>query len=178
MEPSKSDTAVKEATGRPWADWFALLDTAGARDWTHKQIVEWLLSSGNLTRSWWGQMVTVEYERHIGRRATGQRCTGDWTANVSRTLPVDLDTALARWQKAVAGQTEFNGMPIDGEPRISATEKWRYWRASFADGSTVSANIGAKGEGRTAIAIDHGKIGDEESAAAWKAFWKTVSAGI
>ena len=36
------DDAVREATGRDRAEWFALLDQAGAATWKHKGIASWL----------------------------------------------------------------------------------------------------------------------------------------
>ncbi len=37
-----SDEAVKAKTGKVWAEWFKILDKAGARKWPHKEIAEYL----------------------------------------------------------------------------------------------------------------------------------------
>lgn len=167
-----SDAALQAATGKKWDEWYAILDSAGAREMPHKEIAQWLHDSGTLTLPWWGQMVTVGYEQHIGRRESGQNCYGDFVANASKTLPGTLDSALAAWLARVAGLGDFNGVPLAGEPRVTSTEKWRYWRAVLADGSAVSVNIGLKGEGKVGLAVDHGKLADQEAVTAWKAYWK------
>ncbi|HET9469636.1 MAG TPA: hypothetical protein VFO24_00940, partial [Usitatibacter sp.] len=64
--------AVLRATGRPWSEWLAVLDRAGARTLSHKDIAL-LLSRKFGVPDWWGQMVTVGYEQARGLRAAGQR---------------------------------------------------------------------------------------------------------
>ncbi len=69
-----SDQAVIAATGRDWSAWRIYVDACDARDKSHKEIARELSAAG--VPGWWAQMVTVEYERMIGRRAVGQRCGG------------------------------------------------------------------------------------------------------
>ncbi len=169
-----SNKAVKDATGREWEEWFSLLDSAGARELSHKELVRWMIDSGTLDLSWWTQMVVVEYERHIGRRAAGQQEGGEWNASCSKSFSLDIDQALALWLTAVDAIQNFNGNVLNSDPRLSSSAKWRYWRADFSDGSSVSVNIGSKGESKSTVAVDHGKIGDDSSAACWKEFWRNV----
>ena len=42
VTPRMSDAAVKGKTGKSWAEWFALLDKAGAKKLDHKTIVAFL----------------------------------------------------------------------------------------------------------------------------------------
>jgi hypothetical protein len=123
-------------------------------------------------------MVTVGYEQAIGRRETGQNCYGEFTANVTKTLAGDLDSALTAWQSRIAGVTEFRKVPLAAEPRVSSTDKWRYWRASLADGSQVNVNIGVKAPGKVGLAVEHSKLADDETASAWKAYWKEFLGGV
>jgi len=37
-----SDSAVRERTGKVWAEWFKILDKAGAKKWQHKKISAYL----------------------------------------------------------------------------------------------------------------------------------------
>ena len=90
------DAKVSEATGRTLGEWFAILDDRGARDLPHKEIAR-LLKDDHGVPGWWSQSVTVEYEKSIGRRETGQRQSGDFEANATRTLPVTTDEALDSW---------------------------------------------------------------------------------
>ena len=52
-----SDEAVVRATGKPWAEWLAILDTAGGREMNHKQIVAHLQAHTDVS-SWWQQQLT------------------------------------------------------------------------------------------------------------------------
>ncbi len=172
-ERRMSSAAVRDATGRDWDAWFALLDAAGAQGMPHAQIADYLRNGGFLTQpAWWCQMIAVGYEQRIGRREPGQNCNGEHNATVSRTLTGTLDDVLARWQATVDGAQEFDGVALVSEPASSVTPKWRYWRASLADGSKINVNISAKGEGRALLQIEHRNVGSSEVAAAWKTFWK------
>jgi hypothetical protein len=167
-----SDEAVKQATGRDWNEWYTLLDAAGSREKPHKEIAQWLYDSGHITRDWWGQMVTVGYEQHIGRREAGQNCAGDYRINSTKTVNATLDGALQLWQEGVKGLANFNGVPFAGEPRVSSSEKWRYWRVDLADNSAINVVIGAKGEGKASIALEHRKLANQEISEGWRAYWK------
>ena len=44
QSPRMSDEAVKAKTGKKWDQWFAILDKAGAKEMSHKDIVKFLNS--------------------------------------------------------------------------------------------------------------------------------------
>lgn len=117
-----SDEAVKAATGRDWAEWRTHLDAMGAAELAHIEIARLLSADG--VPGWWSQMVTVGYERMIGKRALGQRCDGKFSASASRTVSGDKDDALAKWLLAVDGITEFDGAFAEEEPRQSQSPNW------------------------------------------------------
>src|SRR5512141_590280 len=81
-----SDASVRSATGRGWAEWVALLDSAAAASKPHRDIVRH--AAGPSVTSWWSQMVTVGYERIRGLRERGQRRGGSYEAGKSRTFAV------------------------------------------------------------------------------------------
>jgi hypothetical protein len=163
------------ATGKPLGDWFTILDERGARDLPHKDIAR-LLQEDHGVPGWWSQSVAVEYERHIGRRETGQRQSGDYEAAVTRTLPVTMDAALDRWLALLPAsglQRAFDGVAFAGEPSTSRTQKRRYWRVGLADGSRVAVYFSAKADGKGAqVAVQHGKLAGRQDVDRWKAFWK------
>ena len=70
-----SDEAVKAKTGKTWKEWFAILDKAGARKMTHKEIVQ-VLNSEHGVGPWWQQMVTVTYEHERGLRDRHEKPEG------------------------------------------------------------------------------------------------------
>lgn len=171
-----SDEAVMAATGKDWSQWRIFLDAAGAAEKSHKDIALDLHAAG--VPGWWAQMVTVGYERMIGRRAVGQRCDGAFSASASRTIAGNKDAALARWVEAVGERAEYDGVLAEGEPRVSATDNWRYWKVDLEDGSRVSVTIYDKDAGKACVGVGHEKIGNAEAAARWKLFWKAVLAGV
>ena len=178
------EARVVAATGKAPDEWFAILDERGARDMAHKDIAT-LLREELGVPSWWSQMVTVEFEKHIGRRETGQR-GGAWSSTTSRTLPGTMDEVFGRWLALVAAAPEqgaFDGVPWAAEPAVSRTEKWRYWRVPLADGSkvvvTVSAKPGAGGEGDASVlAATSDRLAAKDDVARRKSFWKAFLAGL
>lgn len=172
-----SDEAIAAATGRTWPEWRKLLDGLGAAELTHKDIAARLHRDHGVP-GWWSQMLTVEYERAIGRRVVGQTCAGDFSASASRTLPGDKDAALNAWRNVVAGTKAFDGVAIAGAPRESSTEKWRYWRADMADGSKLGIVISDKPGGKALLAVNHDKLADADAVARWKGFWGPFVKGI
>lgn len=83
---------VRESTGRTWEEWEALLDSRGAADLSHKQIVA-MLADGLVDSSWWRQSITVDYEKRKGKRVVGQTSDGGFEIGVRRTLPIRPDDA-------------------------------------------------------------------------------------
>ena len=173
------DARVMKATGKAWTDWFAILDEREARSLPHQEIAR-LLREDHGVSGWWSQSVTVEYEKRIGRRETGQRRSGEYTTTVSRTFSGTIDEALDRWLarlSAGADARAFDGVPFAEEPSISRTEKWRYWRVRLADGSKVTVYISAKPGGEASLlAVETGKLADNAAIGRWKAHWKAYLA--
>jgi uncharacterized protein YndB with AHSA1/START domain len=87
MSSHVTDTAVREATGWGWEEWFALLDEKGAKELEHKEIVKLLRAEGQ-KNAWWNQMITVEYERSRGMRKVGETAEAGFEIGVRRTYEV------------------------------------------------------------------------------------------
>src|SRR3954464_2002692 len=83
--------ALREKTGKTWAEWFSLLDKAGAKERTHQEIVALLKEHG--VGQWWGQMVTVGYEQERGLRVPHQKAAG-FEISVSKTVNIALGMAF------------------------------------------------------------------------------------
>ncbi len=175
-DPGMSDAAVRAATGRDWAGWKAHLDAAGAAAMSHADIARSLKSEG--VKPWWRQMVTVGYERMIGRREVGQTCAGSFAAGASRTVAGDKDSALARWQDINCESAEFAGALALQEPRVTQSEKWRYWRVDLDNGSRVTVGFSDKPKGKVGVGVNHEKLRDADEVSAAKAFWKELLAQL
>jgi hypothetical protein len=147
------DEAVREATGRDRAEWFALLDETGAAAWKHKDVATWLVTEHRVD-PWWAQNVTVAYEQARGIRQPGQRQDGSFEASVSRT--VDLGTADAlRALAAVVGQE------LDVEPlSLNLTAKHPTARFPLESGEYVLATASPLANGRSSIGLTWGKMAD------------------
>jgi hypothetical protein len=171
-----SAESIAAATGRTWDEWVAYFDSQGAESMSHQELVS--LSSGAGVPPWWRQMIAVKYEQHIGRRVPGQGNGGTFNVSASKTWSGSLDDALARWTKVMDPRTEVSGVEIARGPDVSATEKWRYWRAGLADGTRVVVNISAKSPDKSVISVQHENLESEDAAQHWRGFWKSVLSDI
>ncbi|WP_422116795.1 hypothetical protein [Brachybacterium sp. UNK5269] len=170
LPPSEHPRAasIEAATGIALSEWTRRIDEAGGRDLDHAAIARLLPQRWDVTE-WWAQNVTVAYEQVIGRRVIGQSCEGDFSASASRTLTGDPDAVVARWDAFMtAPRREQLGL---GEPSLSATARWRYWRAPLTDGSRLSVNIAAKDDRRSTLGIEHKGIESAEGREVWKTAW-------
>jgi Domain of unknown function (DUF4287) len=70
-----SDKGIQAKTGKTYSRWFAILDAAGARKMSHKEIVAILHSRYRLGR-WWEQKLTITYEHERGLRAKHETQSG------------------------------------------------------------------------------------------------------
>lgn len=185
-QPAKAD-AIATATGIPWTGWCRVLDDAGGTSLPHDRIAALAAdhiaarapgSSAAANHEWWGQSVAVAYEQQIGRRVPGQTSRGDFQVAASRTYAGDLDSALRAWLDVVAGRGAFGGVAVEGAPRITSTEKWRYWRIGLVDGSRVSVDIGRKTDQKSTIGINHTRLASAEETGEWRGVWRGILAGL
>lgn len=177
---SSNIEAITKATGKPWGQWLEQLESAGAEDLSHKPLASMIyqLMPADLENpGWWAQSVAIAYEQHIGRRVPGQASDGSFKGSVSTTLSMDLEGALQSWVSAVTAISEFNGARLTAQPAVSGSEKWRYWKAQFSDGSRVSVNITMKGN-KASVSADHAKLANPQQLEGWKSFWRQILATI
>jgi hypothetical protein len=147
------DDAVRQATGRDRAEWFALLDEAGAATWKHKDIASWLVAEHGVD-GWWAQGITVGYEQARGIRRPGQRQDGTFEASVSRT--VALDTADALRMLAAVVTSELDVDPL----ALNLTAKHPTARFPLDGGEYVLATASPLGDGRSSIGLTWGRMPD------------------
>jgi len=80
-----SARSVVKATEKDWDQWVSILNKAGAKNWTHQEIVAFLKKKYRLS-SWWQQGVTLGFEIHIGRREEGRNAKGEYSLTATRTI--------------------------------------------------------------------------------------------
>jgi hypothetical protein len=161
------DEAMTATTGTTRAQWFALLDRAGAHRLAHQEITSLLGEFGVVP--WWCQMVTVEYERAKGLRARHQTATG-FNASVSKVIGTDL----AKLYAATAdGKTRKTWFP-DGDFELTSETKGKYFRGRWNGEGRLEINFYSKGAGKAQIVVQVGKLGAAADVAREKACWKAA----
>lgn len=164
------DDALRAATGKGWNEWLALLDAAGAatKGLDHQRVWDLAMQSLPETAGWWGQMVSVGYERARGLREKHESCNGEFQATSSKTFPVPLFAAFAAWADA-----SIRGEWLDA-PDLSFTKlnAGRNIRARWPDGSLLDIRFNATGPDRCQIVVDTMKLNDGEAVQQAKAFWQ------
>jgi hypothetical protein len=158
------DDAVKAATGKVWAEWFKILDKAGAKKMKHQEITAVLRERG--VGPWWNQMVAVGYEQERGLREKFQKCTGEFSASGSRTLAAPMAKAFAAWTD---DKLRKKWLP-DGKLEITTATPGKWVRGRWGD-SRLSVGFYAKGGAKTQVAVDHGKLADSKESAKMKDYW-------
>ena len=165
-----SDAAVKKATGRNWDEWFEVLDNARAAKMNHQQIVA-VVSEQHGVGPWWQQMVTVGYEQARGLRQPHQKCDGDWSINASKTINVRIGRLFDSW-KNESLRRKWLGARDDGELIVRKATRPKSLRITWCDGRTnVDVNLLAKGDSKSSVQVEHGKLSDAKEAARQKKFW-------
>jgi uncharacterized protein YndB with AHSA1/START domain len=164
--PRMSDEAVRAKTGKTWAEWFALLDAAGAAKMSHREIVAYLHNEHGVG-PWWQQMVTVTYEQARGLRAKHETPSG-YQISRSKTLAVPAGKAFAAWKDR---RTRARWLK-DADLVIRTSTPDKSLRITWGDGKTsLEVNLYPKGEDRCQVSVQHNKLADAEAAERMKAYW-------
>lgn len=161
-----SDDVIKAKTGCTWQRWVKALDHYGAAKLSHRQIAE-LIREKYQTPSWWTQTVAVGYERIKGLRARGQSREGTFAATKSRTFSVPVETLFDAWHDA---RIRRQWLPEDGV-RIRKATAPKSIRLGWSDGGIIAVGFTAKGEAKSAVALEHAKLADRDAANRVKAYW-------
>jgi hypothetical protein len=153
-----SNAAIQKATGRSWSEWVRILDNASATSKPHREIVEYVHSQGGIS-SWWGQSVTVGYERIRGLREKGQRRGGGYEAHKSRTFAVPVKKLFAEFKKFAA----------NFDVRSTTTNK--RMRIAWSDDTAVEILFMPKGEKKSVLVVTHQKLPDKPAVEKMKSWW-------
>jgi hypothetical protein len=164
------DEALRAATGKGWSEWLAVLDAAGAatKHFDHQRVWDLAMQSLPETAGWWGQMISVGYERVRGLREKHESCSGEFQATLSKTLPVPLFAAFAAW-----ADESLRGEWLDA-PDLSFTKlnAGKNIRARWPNGVLLDIRFNATGPDKCQVVVDTMKLDDAESVRQAKAFWQ------
>lgn len=161
-----SDEAVAARTGRSWPAWVQVLDGIGSREKPHREIAAWLKDHEGL-EAWWSQTVTVGYERIRGLREIGQRSDGTYEATKSETLA----SPISKVYEAFSTKRGRAGWLDETDTKVRIARRDRVVRLTWKDDTSVEVTLTSKGEGKTRVSIQHGKLPDRAAVDARKAFW-------
>jgi uncharacterized protein YndB with AHSA1/START domain len=166
VAPRLSDAAVKAKTGKPWAEWFALLDKAGAKKLPHKSIVAILHQQYGLG-AWWEQMVAVSYEQARGMRKPHEKPEGYEIAK-TKTFAEPIATVFDAWNDREKRRVWLKDHGF--EIRKATPEK--SLRFTWVDGKTqVTVDFYSAGNSKTRVSVQHSKLPSAKAAAAMKTYW-------
>jgi len=170
---SMSDEAIRRKTGRGWEEWFDLLDEWGAAERPHREVARWVAEEHGID-GWGSQAVTVNYERARGLRAVGEHADG-FAITASKTVAVPVDQL---YEAFVDESLRERWLP-EGELCERTASKPRSARFDWGDGETrVNVTFTAKGEAKSAAALQHERLADAEEAERMKAFWRDRVAAL
>ncbi|MHA2059411.1 MAG: SRPBCC family protein [Candidatus Ranarchaeia archaeon] len=191
MTPDISNDAVLKATSKSWTGWFELLNTKQMQSEPHKVIAVYLVEEHKLS-GWWAQTVTVEYEKHLGRRVKGQTKDVGFQIGVQKTLPHKKEAVwdllfspagLQVWLGPLlhftpeAGHTYSTKDGLIGKVRVLHPNdhmRLTYQPEDWEEPSTLQITVMSKKIGRTAIRIHHEKLANEGVRKKMQDHWKTV----
>lgn len=159
-----SDEAVARATGRTWAEWVRFLDAAGAYDLAHRDIAKVVMAETG--HGWWSQSVAVGYERIRGLRAVGQRRSGEFEANRSKTFPVPVERLFAAF-----ADDEVRARWLDVAVTVTTAAPHRSVRMRLPDGTPAEAYLTPKGPAKSSVSVQQRKLASKEAADAAKTAW-------
>jgi hypothetical protein len=158
--------AVHAKTGRPWTEWFNILDQYGAAKRGHKATAQFLFDRHRVT-GWWAQTITVEYERMRGLRKLGQKETG-WEVSVQRTIQatkmdawsalVDDDAALAWLRKGPAPRKRNMPWTPSSTDRIKGTFRAAWDEGTGRPATRIDITITPTGTTKVAVRVQHTKL--------------------
>jgi uncharacterized protein YndB with AHSA1/START domain len=160
------DEAVRQATGRGWQEWFAVLDEAGGRTLDHKGIVAYL-NQNHTVSAWWQQSIAVAYEQARGTRQKHEMPEG-YQVSRSKTVSVPLAVLYQAWSDEAARRSWLPGQGY--QVRTENPEK--SVRLLWEDGrSKVEIYFYAKEGGKSQATVQHSRLPDREAAERFKGVW-------
>jgi hypothetical protein len=162
-----SDAAVKAKTGKDWKQWFSILDKAGAKKMSHKEIAQYLYDKQRVP-SWWSQMVTVTYEQERGLREKHERPDG-YSVSASKTFDVPIGILYKRWS-----DEKLRSKWLKDRFMVRKATANKSMRITWNDNTNVEVNFYRKGAAKSQVAVQHTKLADAKQVERIRSRWKAA----
>ncbi|MFI5253223.1 MAG: DUF4287 domain-containing protein [Bacteroidota bacterium] len=160
------DDAVKAKTGKNWKEWFSILDKAGAKKMSHKEIVHWLgVKYGK--QDWWWQMVTVTYEQERGLRELHQTTDG-FALSCSKTINATQEAVYQAWfnEKLRSGWLPASSLSVTkATPPKSMRMRWT------ANDTPVVVDFYRKSPVKCQVVVQQSKLTGNAEVEKMKKYW-------
>jgi hypothetical protein len=162
-----AEARLREATGKGWDQWFAILDRWGAKRRTHTEIARHLMDDRNVP-GWYAQSITVGYERARGLRLKHQQRTG-FSVSASRTIGVPARTLFDAFVEDARRREWLPDAPLS----LETSQRGRSARFEWDRGhSRVTAWFERAGPSKAKVSIEHARLPDADDAETMKAMWR------
>jgi uncharacterized protein YndB with AHSA1/START domain len=181
--------SVHKGTGQHWDQWIEILNSQGASNWTHQEIVAFLKKKYKLG-PWWQQGVTTGYEIVIGRRVEGQNQKGEYSVMTTGTFAVDVKAlwkflfspqGLEIWLKPLSGFRLEKGFTYETEDGVfgevrtfKSCQRLRMtWQDSDGERATlVQIQLVKRPGSKCILAFAHEKLSNNRERQQKRAFWQ------
>lgn len=136
-----NEQTLEKATGCSKSEWYGIIRGAGKAEASHKEIADFLHEAHGVSR-WWAQEITVEYEKHIGRRVLGQTQDGSFQIGVSKTISAPTGRVWNLLQSAegiglITSDPAVDQRSLPAEPRPESSNALASLQGQSADGIRV-----------------------------------------
>jgi hypothetical protein len=167
---------VERATGRGWAKWLRVLDKAGAATLSHREIAR-LVHEKFGTPDWWSQMVTVGYEQGRGLRQKHEMRDG-FRISRSKTVNLPVNALYRAWADEKVRERWLPDADVVVRTAVASRSMRITWDATTSKPTNVHAAFYARGDSKSQVVVEHGKLASAGAGDKAKKFWAVRLAAL
>ena len=164
-QPEMSNERIHAATGKTWNEWVDLIEEWPRSSEGHSAVAAHLIDGLGLD-GWWGQGVTVGWERITGRRLVNQHSDGSFMTSKTKTMSVDAEQVRQTLLDPESYDDLFPG--LDAELRSKPTTK--VLRIAFG-ASHALFTLTPLDDGRLRLNVTHERLSAADDVDRWKSYW-------
>jgi uncharacterized protein YndB with AHSA1/START domain len=180
-----TDEACKQATGKSFGEWYAVLDEQFGPNQGRRPLTNHLYNELKVD-IWWCSAIVSGYEAHHGIKEKDGRAKGYFICS-TKTLNAPLEKVYAAWasQDALRGwlSDDVKAEVKDGGQFASGSAKGEFkrvrenkdlrlaWVGPSGDESIVDVQLSDKGKGKTGLLVNHDRLQTREEADGMRRAW-------